>query len=384
MAKAKYTYNEKRKEWYTLVYDGTLTPTGAKHRKRITSKKSSADLEKKVNEFRNRLNKSDFVSDSTITLGEYSRTWLSLYNVNKELNTQKMYSLVVEKYLAPLEDVRLIDLKHSHFQQIINENSEHPKTCKNIRLTFNQIIKSAVRDRYLPRKALEDILEDISMPKYLKPQKRALNALEKECLAKAALDDMKRAFVTILYYCGVRKGEALALTADDFDFENNLVSITKVIVFDGNNPILKPYPKSDNGMRKIPLPEASESILKDYVTKCEGYLFKGQNKPLMTDTAYRRMWSSIITSMNIAAGYNPQAKKNRIEKPIQGLTAHVFRHNYCTMLCYQIPTISTKKIAQLMGDTEKIVLDVYSHILEEQEDVISAINNAFLVTNWLH
>lgn len=384
MAKAKYTYNEKRKEWYTLVYDGTLTPTGGKHRKRITSKKSSADLEKKVNEFRNRLNKSDFVSESTITLGEYSRTWLSLYNVNKELNTQKMYSLVVEKYLAPLEDVRLIDLKHSHFQQIINENSEHPKTCKNIRLTFNQIIKSAIRDRYLPRKATEDILEDISMPKYLKPQKRALTPLEKKCLSEADLDEMKRAFVTILYYCGVRKGEALALTADDFDFENNILSITKVIVFDGNNPVLKPYPKSDNGVRKIPLPEASQSILKDYVTKCEGYLFKGQNKPLMTDTAYRRMWSSIITSMNIAAGYNPQAKKNRIEKPIQGLTAHVFRHNYCTMLCYQIPTISTKKIAQLMGDTEKIVLDVYSHILEEQEDVISAINNAFLVTNWLH
>ena len=33
MAKAKYTYNESRKEWYTLVYDGTLTASGAKHRK---------------------------------------------------------------------------------------------------------------------------------------------------------------------------------------------------------------------------------------------------------------------------------------------------------------------------------------------------------------
>ena len=37
MAKAKYTYNESRKEWYTLVYDGTLTASGAKHRKRISS-----------------------------------------------------------------------------------------------------------------------------------------------------------------------------------------------------------------------------------------------------------------------------------------------------------------------------------------------------------
>ena len=55
MAKAKYSFNEARKEWYTLVYDGTLTATGAKHRKRISSKKSSADLEKKVIAFKQEL-----------------------------------------------------------------------------------------------------------------------------------------------------------------------------------------------------------------------------------------------------------------------------------------------------------------------------------------
>lgn len=377
MAKAKYTYNESRKEWYTLVYDGTLTASGAKHRKRISSKKSSADLEKKVIAFKQQLEAGDTVQLSTITFGEYSRIWLGLYKNTKELNTQKMYSLCVNKYLAILDDIRLIDIKHSHFQQVINANSDHPKTCKNIKLTFSQIIRSAVRDRYLPHSAIEDITMDISMPKYIKPQKRALTPLEKQCMIDADLDERKRAFITILYYCGLRRGEALALTADDFDFKKNTVSISKVIVFDNNTPVLKPYPKSDNGIRVIPLPEASQSILKDFVSKCTGFLFKGQEKAVMTETAYKRMWESIIVSMNIAAGYNPQAKKDRIEKPIQGLTAHVFRHNYCTMLCYQIPTISTKKIAQLMGDTEKMVLNVYSHMLEEQEDVSTALNSAF-------
>lgn len=376
MAKAKYTYNESRKEWYTLVYDGTLTPTGAKHRKRITSKKSSADLEKKVIAFKQELENNGAVHVSNITFGEYSRMWLELYKTNKELNTQKMYRASVYNYLTPLDDIRLTDIKHSHFQQIINANSEHPKTCKNIKLTFTQIIKSAVRDRYLPHSAIEDITTDISMPKYVKPQKRALLPIEKEAFIKADLDSKKRAFITLLYYCGLRRGEVLALTTEDFDFKNKTVSITKVIVFDGNTPVLKPYPKSDNGVRLVPLPDACISILKEYVDSCEGYLFKGQNKPLMTETAYKRMWESIITSMNIAVGYNPQAKVNRIERPIQGLTAHIFRHNYCTQLCYQIPSISTKMIAKLMGDTEKVVLEVYSHILEEQEDVTGAINNA--------
>lgn len=376
MAKAKYSYNPNRKEWYTLVYDGTLTPTGAKHRKRITSKKSSADLEKKVNEFKLSLQQG-FVESSNITFGEYSRTWFDLYKSTKELNTQRMYKTCVFKYLVPLDNIRLVDIKHSHFQAIINQNMDHPKTCKNIKLTFSQIIKAAVRERYLPHSAIEDITMEISMPKYQKPQKRALTALERKAMKEADLDERKRSFVSILYYCGLRRGEALALTVDDFDFNNNTVSISKVIIFNNNTPELKPYPKSDNGIRSVPLPEACVGILKPYVDKCDGYLFKGQNTALMTETAYKRMWESIIVSMNIALGYNPQAKKDRIEKPIQGLTAHIFRHNYCTQLCYQIPTISTKKIAQLMGDTEKVVLSVYSHMLDEQENVSDAINNAF-------
>lgn len=376
MANKKYTYNEKRKEWYTLVYDGTLTPSGAKHRKRITSKKSSADLEKKVIAFKVALENSYEVQRSTMTFGEYSHAWFSLYKQNTELNTQRMYKTCINRYLAPLDDVRLVDITHSHFQQVINENRDHPKTCKNIKLTFNQIIRSAVRDRYLPRSAFDDITADVQLPKYHKTQKRALTVLERRCLKEADLSDMKRAFVTVLYYCGVRRGEALALTVDDFDWKSRTVSINKVIVFDSNKPLLKPYPKSEAGTRLIPLPDAAISILKPYVDNCEGYLFKGQDAPLMTETAYRRMWESIVTSMNIAAGYNPQAKRDRGERPIQGLTAHIFRHNYCTQLCYQIPSLSTKKIAQLLGDTEKMVLDVYSHILEEQEDVFSAVNNA--------
>lgn len=83
----------------------------------------------------------------------------------------------------------------------------------------------------------------------------------------------------------------------------------------------------------------------------------------MTKSSYRRMWERILSKMNAAAGGTEHLMV------IHGLTAHIFRHNYCTELCYQIPNISTKKIAQLLGDTEKMVIEVYSHIVEEKENV---------------
>lgn len=58
------------------------------------------------------------------------------------------------------------------------------------------------------------------------------------------------------------------------------------------------------------------------------------------------------------------------------ITAHAFRHNYCTMLCYQIPTISIKRVASLSGDTEAMVLKVYNHIVMEKEDSAGAVNAA--------
>lgn len=373
MAVAKYKKNN-RGYYEAKIWDGTYNTDGSKHRLSIRSKLSSADLERKVNDFKNNLSNDEPVA--VITLGEYADKWFSLYAQNKEMNTRKMYMATI-KYLYPISDVRLPDLRHSHLQQIVNLNAEHPKTCKNIKVLYTQLIKSAIRDRYLPHRALEELTADISMPKYQKPLKRALSESEIKAMHDADLSPMKRTYVTLLYYTGIRRGEALALTPNDFDFDNRTLTISKTIIFDGNNPILKPYPKSDNGMRVIPLSEPCISILKKYVSDCEGYLFKGQNRPLMTESAYKRMWQSIVTSMNVALGYNPNAKKDKSEKPITKLTAHRFRHNFCTQLCYQIPSISTKMIARLMGDTEKVVLEVYSHILEEKEDVRGAMERAF-------
>lgn len=374
MPRTKYTYNESRNEWYTLVYDGTLNADGSKHRKWISSKKSSGDLEKKVEAFRKSVEEKG--PSSNVLFGDYASEWLTIHKATKEKNTRVMYANAVKK-MEMIHHIPLQALTHSHIQQVINANIDHPKTCRIIRQTFVQIVRAAVRDRLMPHSAIADLSEDISLPKYIKPTKRPLTDLEKDAMEKADLSDQKRAFITILYYCGLRRGEALALTPEDFDFKKNTVSISKVVIFDANTPEIKPYPKSDNGIRQIPLPEACISILKPYVANCTDYLFSGLKTPLMTQQAYKRMWDSILTSMNIAAGYNPQQKKDRPDRPIQGLTAHTFRHNYCTRLCYQIPSISTKMVAKLMGDTEQVVLKVYSHILEEKEDVKSAVNNAF-------
>lgn len=375
MPRTKYTYNEKRKEWITQVFDGTYTPDGRKHRKTLSSKKSSADLEKKVAAFKQTVAESGASAPAAYTFGEYARIWLETAKASREQNTRRMYEAVLVNF-RDIENVPLQNITHSHFQRCINEKQDRPRLCQQISMTFKQIIKAAVRDRYLPRAAIEDITTDISLPTYKKPQKRPLTQLEKDALEKAVLSPKKRAFVSILFYCGLRKQEALALTPEDFDFDAKTVSVTKAWVNYINTPSIKPYPKSENGVRVVPLPDVAIDHIKPFVDESDGYIFKSAGSDLMTESAYKRMWASIITQMNVALGYDPQ-KKNKDLRKITDLTAHIFRHNYCTELCYQVPAISTKMIARLLGDTEKMVLDVYSHIVEDKESTNLAINNIF-------
>lgn len=85
------------------------------------------------------------------------------------------------------------------------------------------------------------------------------------------------------------------------------------------------------------------------------------------------MWRQIVKKMNYAAGGTDSFPV------VQDLTAHIFRHNYCTNLCYQVPAISIKKIASLLGDTEKMVMNVYNHIWEEKEDAQAVVNEVLAI-----
>lgn len=101
----------------------------------------------------------------------------------------------------------------------------------------------------------------------------------------------------------------------------------------------------------------------------------------MTHSSYVKFWNGIIKELNRAVMTDSQWQavesmpkniraKNR---PITGLTAHIFRHNYATMLYYS--GISIKKAAALMGHSStKMIMEVYSHLDEEKEQTLEKLD----------
>lgn len=255
-------------------------------------------------------------------------------------------------------------------QRIINDNQDHARTCEQIRMTLVQIFESAIDDKILT----ENPAKKVILPKKQKSIRRALTDLEKEAIKRANFTQEERAFVLILFYFGLRRGEALALTKADIDMKKKMITINKSVVFDVNTPIVKEGAKSDAGNRSIPIPEGAMGFLREFLKLNDTfYLFPGKNNDVLSKTQYVHMWGNIIKKMN--AAITTEKEKAIGSMPIMGLTAHIFRHNYCTMLYYS--GISQKKAVELMGHADiKMIMEVYAHLDEEKESVQSKIDSA--------
>lgn len=370
MAKAKYTRG-KDGFFRTKVWDGTYNVDGSKHRVCLSSKKSSADLEKKVNDLKAKVKNGEVVQQTEKMFITYAREWKTTYKDIREGNTARMYDNIIEKHLIALDKVKLSDIKRMHFQLVINNAREKPRTCQQIALTFRQIIKAGIKDKLLPATAYSDICEGIDLPRYKAKEKRALHPEEVESIKKATFSSMERCFVYIIYGCGLRRGEVLALNKNfHVDLKKGILNVQCAVEFIDNSPFIK-EPKSHNGFRQVPMPTFLTEFLQEYIPTLDGpYLIHMKDGSLMTKSSYDKMWLRIKKKMNHAAGGTDKLQV------IYGISAHTFRHNYCTNLCYQVPSISIKKIAKLMGDTEEVVLKVYNHVQEERENVEKVVNQA--------
>ena len=359
MAVAKYKKG-KDGRFEARVWDGTYTPDGRKRRKSLYSTKSSKDLEEKVIAFQLAVKQKKNVRVCEDSVSEYARRWVRLYKSSTEIGTQKMYLSLIDRHMDVLQYVHISELEKIHVLEALTACEDKPRTQEQLLMMLKQIVKAAVSEKLLPGGCESSYFSGIRVKKHQAKEKRALTPEEKAAVFSAPFTDREKAFVWIIYSFGLRKGEALALTTKDFNFEKNILTVNKAVAFDKND---KPYikgTKSQNGLRRLPIPEKTKDFLKEYVDKIgEGYIFTSKGSELMTKDAYRRMWEYIAKKMG-----SPD------------LTAHIFRHNYCANLCYQVPRISLKKVAELLGDTDKMVIEVYNHVISEKDDASGAIEAA--------
>lgn len=316
-------------------------------------------------------NKRGLFRNADITVGKYTEKWLDTIRDTCADNTYTSYTYSVKHIRETIGTILLQKLKRQNIQAAVDSLKDHPRTAQLLRMTINRICESAVDDGIIARNPCRNI----AISTYKAKEKRALTQTEIKAIEAADLDAEERLYISLLYYCGLRRGEALALGRGDIDLRRGVLTVNHSLAFIGNKGVLKD-PKTAKSRRDVPIPSELSRLLQAY--KYDLYLFT-RGGDFFTHSTYVKMWARIIKKLNAAtreresaAGADPELHIDRI----QGLTAHIFRHNYASMLYKKKVPIKTAQ--RLLGhSTISVTMDIYTHLEELDPDTISAVENAF-------
>jgi integrase len=349
----KYLYE------YRIKYTDPVTGKVREKSKRGFASKKEAELAAAEVEKKLFIGDVDVVKSSDITVKDWIEQYLELYEGHWRETTRKTRKTRLYNHIIPaLGNYKLQKLTRAQYQAFINKELETLKesTVKGIHGLFMTIINKAVEHGIIDRNKFQGI----SISKGNEEEK--VKFLTKEEVQKLLMVAKTFEFdeymaVFILLRTGLRKGELLALTWDDIDFDNKLMTINK----NRNHLGIFP-PKTKKSNRVISMDNKLTKELKRF------QLWQAKNKLQFG----RYQFNNYVMVDRYGVPYH-EWKINRIlsdmaEKANLGkFGPHALRHTHAVMLLES--GVDIKTVSDRLGHTKiNMTADVYLHVSRKQED----------------
>ena len=288
-----------------------------------------------------------------VTFGDAAESWEEEFrescNPRTWLNYRAHYQSIVDELgKRPVSDIAGMDV----IRDLQRAKAQgYSRTVVNSRRTiFNNILNHAVAKGWVPW----NVAQGIRLPKGLPSSKRSAPTDEQIRAVIAGKDLPFGMFAFLLLCTGLRKGEALALTKKDVS--GGVIRVSKSLtLLDGSNPKVK-APKSEAGVREIPVLDILRSPLEAYMAKLDGdILFPSRSyngSPgggYMSQSNYDTAWSAYCH----AAG-------------LGDLTAHQLRHGTATLLYEAGVDVYTAR--KILGHAKvTTTMEIYTELRESKE-----------------
>ena len=281
--------------------------------------------------------------------------------------------------LAPMkmEEVRPKDLQ----KMLNNLSGASDSTIKKVYNITRAMFQAAFENDVIS----SDPSKNLKMPAGVKGARRAMTDTEVEAFEKAASVYPEGLWFRLLLGTGLRPGEAMALTVEDFNFQTGWLNVDKAVE-SGTKVVTTP--KTAAGIRQIPIPgDLLFPLQATFAGKSPKDLaFTQRNGITMkTESSVKKEWAAFHRLMDIFAGATTTfkgrqmtieqdgfEKTNRgriMEEAIDGVDGHVLprdltlyclRHTFCTRLQQAGVDLFTARL--LMGHESAAVTDRhYTH-----------------------
>jgi Site-specific recombinase XerD len=168
------------------------------------------------------------------------------------------------------------------------------------------------------------------------------------------------AILSLIFYTGLRKGEATVLQWSDIDFKKKTISITKTLTKKRGNPLAIGTPKTKGSIRIVSMPDTLVNVLKRYKEYHKQYL------PNWKESFYICKNEIPLNASGITHFLNHWLKETSCKK----LTVHDLRHSHATILLKN--GVDVKRVSSRLGhDDVATTLNIYSHLFTNDDKEIA-------------
>lgn len=269
---------------------------------------------------------------------EYAEMWLKTRKAGVRPSTYNQYASVLEHVLAPIAGLYLdavtTDSVAAAFAALAGRSASYIHKAK---ILTAGMLDAAVDAGYIVRNPAR--ASSVRPPRGSAGSHRAITPAERALIE--ATPHRCQLAALIMLYAGLRRGEALALSASDVTAD--AITVRRAVSYTSNQPVVS-TPKTDASARSVPV----FSTLRPYLAGIRGLILPGRTGGIMTEQAFTCAWASYMRALSAAAGH-----------PVN-IRPHDLRHTFCTLL--RDAGVDMHQAIIWMGHAdEKMILRIYDH-----------------------
>ena len=282
----------------------------------------------------------------------YYESWVKTYKEGAVRNvTLAKYRMTLSWLKKLVPKLKIKDLSRSNYQKLINEYAKTHE--KQTTLDFHHQLKGSILDAVdeglLARDPTRKVIIKGKAPREKRP--KYLNSFELQTLIKALNLENEISWdwlILIIAKTGIRFSEALALTANDFDFAQQTIMINKTWDYKNGGGFLPT--KNTSSVRKVQI---------DLLTTSQfAALTQSVDKSIPFFSFNKKIYNSTIN--NILFRY---CKKLEIPE----ISIHGLRHTHASILLFS--GVSIASVARRLGHSNMTTTQqTYLHVIQELEN----------------
>ncbi|HPY84409.1 MAG TPA: tyrosine-type recombinase/integrase [Ruminococcus flavefaciens] len=337
---------------------------------------------KAMNEY---LNSGTVFVPSEVSVHDYLDHWIKIYCIpNLKPTTVANYKKHIRLHIAPKIGMYLLSsISSEQLQSLINEMVSQGYS-KNTIISIKGILSSSFNYAVQPLHYLKTSpMVYVKIPKGSRSNYKA-SLYVRDVIEKDIIDRIFKRFpkgtsaylpMILAYHCGLRLGEAFAVTWDNVDFDNKTITISKQLQWHDENRIWYLTPPKYNSVRTIDIDKFVIDLLSDLRKE------QAANKEFY-DEFYTTIHYNEHDGINDSSGevvdfINVYENGGFIQPRIMQHTStvihefcpafnfHSLRHTHCTLLLEA--GLPLKYVQKRLGHKNiNVTMNIYNHLTKNQ------------------